>query len=102
MDILRTTCESINVKVKHDASECGLKISCSAQKILELVGECQRVTKEIESFAGRYDFDQQTPYNGYRSFLSIFDSFVVQANKVCANIDDHYGRFFFWKSKNAT
>lgn len=64
MDKLKTVCESINNKVKHDTSECGLKISSSASRILDLIGECQRNSKEIESFAGTYDFDQNTPFNG--------------------------------------
>lgn len=64
MDKLKTTCESIKLKVKYDLSENGLKIFCSASKILYLAYECQKNSKEIESFAGIYDIDQFTPYNG--------------------------------------
>lgn len=64
MDQLKTICESIKCDLKDDMSEDGLKIFCSASKILELACGCQRSLKKIESFAGSYDIDQFTPYNG--------------------------------------
>lgn len=46
--------------------------------------------------------DEIFAHFSYRSFLSIFDSFVIQAIKVCEHVAEHYGRILFWKSRNAT
>lgn len=38
--------------------------------------------EEIEKFVHDYDFDEETPANGYRSFIDVFNSAVQRAIKI--------------------
>jgi hypothetical protein len=99
---LKLVCQSIKNKFVLDKSENGVKIYSSASKILEFIDECSKNCKEIEKFAGIYDFDEFTPANGYRSFLRIFDSFLTLAHKVCSHTNEKYGKIFYSKTQHAT
>ena len=47
------------------------------------VDNCYEKVKIIESFASEYDFDENTPSNGYRSFVSIFASAIKKSLNLC-------------------
>lgn len=47
------------------------------------VENCCEKVKIIESFASEYDYDENTPANGYRSFVSIFTSAIKKSLNIC-------------------
>lgn len=102
METLKSLCQSIKFKFVLDKSENGIKIYTSAWKIFEFTDKCQENLMKIDSFAGKYDLDQFTPANGYRSFLAVFNSFIILATKVSSEIDEKFGKIFLWKSRHAS
>lgn len=83
---------------QSDKSFVGVKLHSSFEKVIEYLKKSVPVVKEIESFAGKYDFDESTPGNGYRSFIYIFDAAVRHANKICKYITENRGNLLFRKS----
>lgn len=59
------------------------------------VEKCSKKVEEIESFAGDYDFDSETPGNGYRSFVSTFESAVAKTTKICHRLIRNRGKILF-------
>lgn len=47
------------------------------------VNKASMPIEEINLFAAEYDFDQNSPGNGYRSFGNIYDAAVIGAIKIC-------------------
>lgn len=66
-------------------------------KVIEFLEKSGSVLKEIESFAGEYDFDEKTPGNGFRSFIHVFNSAVVYTEKVCNDVKEKREKFFLRK-----
>jgi Hormone-sensitive lipase (HSL) N-terminus len=83
---------------KTDKSFVGLKMHAAFLKLVEFLEKSTPVTKQIDGFAGDYDFDEKTPGNGYRSFLFIFASAVKHTEKICKYIADNRGYLLFRKS----
>lgn len=83
---------------KLDRSFIGVKMHASFSKAIEYLEKAVPVLKEIESFASKYDFDEKTPGNGYRSFVYIFNAGVQHAEKICKYILDNRGNLLFRKS----
>ena len=81
-----------------DQSSVGLKLHGIFTKLIEELEKSIPVIKEIESFAGVYDFDENTPGNGYRSFVFIFDAAVKHTEKICIYITENRGSLLFRKS----
>lgn len=83
---------------KDDQSFIGVKLCSIFTKLIDVLQKSVPVIKEIESFAGLYDFDEKTQGNGYRSFVYIFNSAVNHANTICTYITDNRGNLLFRKS----
>lgn len=81
-----------------DQSSMGLKLNGIFTKLIEKLEKSVPVIKEIESFAGLYDFDENTPGNGYRSFVFIFDAAVKHTEKIAVYITENRGSLMFRKS----
>lgn len=88
-----------NVEFYHrDKSFIGVKMHATFEKLIQLLEQSVPVIKQIESFAGDYDFDAITQGNGYRSFAYIFHCAVVHTEKVCKYILENRGNLLFRKS----
>jgi hormone-sensitive lipase len=83
---------------ERDQSSVGVKLRGIFEKLIECLRKSVPVIKEIESFAGQYDFDESTPGNGYRSFVFIFEAAVRHAQKTCKYITDNRASLLFRKS----
>lgn len=81
-----------------DTTELGVNFATSFKKIAKFLNKSESVLREIESFAGEYDYDEKTPGNGYRSFILVFTDAVQYTEKVCKSITEKRGSFFFRKS----
>lgn len=82
----------------RDQSSVGVKLHLNFTKIILTLEKSLPVIKEIESFAGDYDFDEKTPGNGYRSFVYIFKAAVKHTEKICRYIHENRGSLLFRKS----
>lgn len=82
---------------KLDQSSLGIKLHTIFTNIIELLERSQPVISVIGSFAGAYDFDENTRGNGYRSFLYIFDCAAKHAEKICRYISENRGNLLFRK-----
>lgn len=56
------------------------------RKICDLVESSMKTVKKIEKFAGLYDFDEQTPGNGYWSFVFIYEAAMSHTLSVCEDL----------------
>lgn len=83
---------------KSDRSFVGLKMHASFAKAIEFLEKSVMVTKKIENFAADYDFDGDTPGNGYRSFIHIFTAAVKHTEKICKYVTENRGYLLFRKS----
>jgi hormone-sensitive lipase len=100
-DHLTCLCNNNREYFNKDKSENGIKFHLSSSKIAVLLEKYSPLVKEIQSFAGDYDFDENTPGNGYRSFLFIFNAAIKYTENACKYIVENRGKFLFRKSANA-
>ncbi|XP_072760681.1 hormone-sensitive lipase-like [Anoplolepis gracilipes] len=68
--------------------------------ILEQLDELQPLYNEIAKFASHFDFDEETPGNGYRSFLSMVDKCIMYSEKICQKIYRQRNSMFSRKSRH--
>lgn len=83
---------------KADQSSVGVKLTSAFSKVAEMLEKSVPVIKEIESFAGLYDFDEKIQANGYRSFVYIFNCAVIHTEKICRYITESRASLLFRKS----
>lgn len=83
---------------EHDQSSIGVKLHAIFANIIELLEKSMPVIHTIESFAGIYDFDENTPGSGYRSFVYIFHCAAIHSEKICRYISENRGNLLFRKS----
>lgn len=80
------------------SSKNSVKFVKVLQTTTETLAKLEPLVDEIQSFAGSYDFDKQTPGNGYRSFLFLVDTAVKKTLNVSKRIEQKRESFFFYKS----
>ncbi|XP_063977134.1 hormone-sensitive lipase [Diachasmimorpha longicaudata] len=66
--------------------ECGLRICTAHIVVLDIVKELRPLCEEIAAIAPQYDFDENTPGNGYRSFISLVDKSILHCEGICQQI----------------
>lgn len=71
-------------------------ISCQLFKFLiETVEKVEILVKEIQGFAGSYDLDEQSPGNGYRSFVFVVEKAINKLLQFCENVKDNREKIFY-------
>ena len=98
IDELIRSCVSNAAFYDTDKSFIGARIHASFAKAVDFLNKIVPMTKAIETFAGIYDFDDQTPGNGYRSFVYIFNSAVKHTEKICKYVTSNRRNLLFRKS----
>lgn len=91
-------CASNDEYYRNDQSSVGVKIHSAFAKVKHELESLVPVIKQIENFAGIYDFDEKTPGNGYRSFVYIFKCAVIHTEKTCTFITENRASLLFRKS----
>lgn len=56
------------------------------KKLKKSLENCDEKIVEIESFASDYDFDHETPGNGYRSYVDVYNSAIKKSLKLCEQL----------------
>ncbi|EFA02512.1 hormone-sensitive lipase [Tribolium castaneum] len=76
IEVLKDLCENNANFFAKDTSENGQRLYISFMGIRENLDEISQKMARIASEAPRFDFDESTPGNGYRSFLSVANSAI--------------------------
>ncbi|XP_015180600.1 PREDICTED: hormone-sensitive lipase isoform X2 [Polistes dominula] len=95
---LRELCHANKDYFSTHQDENGSKIRASLLAILDHLEKMQPLYKEISKFAPMFDFDEQTPGNGYRSFLLLVDRGIMHSVTVCRQMYCQKDSFLFRKS----
>uniref|UniRef100_A0A0C9QX50 Lipe protein n=1 Tax=Fopius arisanus TaxID=64838 RepID=A0A0C9QX50_9HYME len=66
--------------------ESGLRICSAHVVVLDIIRELRPLYEEIAAIAPRYDFDENTPGNGYRSFIYLVDKCIEHSENTCQQI----------------
>lgn len=101
MDHVINLCNNNRDYFITDKSENPQKLHSNFIKIAELLEKSKTILDEIESFAADFDFDKDTPGNGYRSFVFIFNAAVKYIESHLKYIAENRGKFLFRKSLHA-
>jgi hormone-sensitive lipase len=87
ISVLKDLCTNNADFFAADTSENGQRLYISFMGIKENLDEFSLKMARIASQVDKFDFDESTPGNGYRSFLSVGNSaidFAIQLNrKIC-------------------
>lgn len=59
------------------------------------ISKCAQSVDEIRKFAKEYDFDDETPGNGFHSFVQFFDAALKKSGKVCKKLTLNREKLFF-------
>lgn len=65
------------------------------REIFEVLFKLESHVKKIEKFAPEYDFDENTPENGYRSFVRVFYKAVQFCVIKVKTLQANRGGWFF-------
>lgn len=89
MDELKTIALKNEEFYKSDSSGNGTRLFECFTSIVQVLMSSRNSVEVVESFAGDYDFDENTPGNGYWSFLNIYFSALTGALKTANYIFDN-------------
>lgn len=96
--VLRNLCHTSMEHFTSDQNENTVRIKAALLLILEQLDELQPLYNEIAEFAPHFDFDEETPGNGYRSFLSMVDKSILHCEHVCKQMYHQKDSMFSRKS----
>lgn len=97
-EALKTLIENNINYFASDDSTNGLKISAAFVGIIDHLQEAQPLLEEIELFCKLYDFDENTPGNGYRSFIKVFDSAINHTSTLVKYVMQNRSSLLFRKT----
>lgn len=89
------TCILQDNKKYFYSNKNGFKFTKILNSIIETLIKLEPLVNDIRSFAGKYDFDERTPGNGYRSFVLVVDTAVKKTLIVCRQVQKKRRNFFF-------
>lgn len=91
---LRKLCHASVEYFMSSNNENSVRIKAALLVILEQLDELLPLYNEIAKFASHFDFDEETPGNGYRSFLSMVDKCIIHSEQVCRQMYDQKDSMF--------
>ncbi|XP_014472103.1 PREDICTED: hormone-sensitive lipase isoform X2 [Dinoponera quadriceps] len=78
-------CANVDYFASHqDANSVRIKAALLA--ILDHLDQLRPLYREVAKFAVHFDYDEENPGNGYRSFLSLIDKAILHCNVICQEI----------------
>lgn len=81
--------------IKTQSSEEFVKIFGS---IIDEVKVIDQIEEEIKAFAPKYDFDENSPGNGYRTFIYVYEKALIRTLNLCLEVRDTKSNRFFAKT----
>uniref|UniRef100_A0A1A9W7R9 Small subunit processome component 20 homolog n=1 Tax=Glossina brevipalpis TaxID=37001 RepID=A0A1A9W7R9_9MUSC len=82
---------------RSENTEKGLRLYAALLAWQDFIILANQLVQEIDAFAHNYDFDENTPGNGYRSFISVTHACVAHGLTLCGNLSSSRGTVFFRK-----
>lgn len=91
-DALKDLCQNNATYFSTDETEIGQRLTRAFNDIIQHVTEIEPMVEQINQVAALYDFDEHTPGNGFRSFLSVVRGSVTytiqMSSRVCLKRDN--------------
>lgn len=97
-DALRDLCNNNIDYFRTDESEAGQRFLNSYVGLLDHIETAREYVEQIRMFAHEYDFNADTPGNGYRSFLLVVRSCIGHSLKLSSHVMQKRGTLLFRKS----
>lgn len=97
---LREICNSCLDYFSTHQDEVGQKINNALKVILDKLEELRPLYLEISEFAPLFDFDDDTPGNGYRSFLYLVDRCIFHTTATCQDLFNQKNSMLFRKNNH--
>lgn len=95
---LRELCEANAAHFAAHQDENGTRIRAALLAILDHLVQLLPLYKDVTRIAPSFDFDRQTPGNGYRSFLALVDRCITHSRSTCHQMYCQKDSIFFRKS----
>ncbi|KAL0281198.1 UNVERIFIED_CONTAM: hypothetical protein PYX00_002258 [Menopon gallinae] len=96
-DTLKELCLTNAEFFKTDDTENGQRLHVAFLGLIDHVNNLTPQLNNIRNLMAKYDFDEQTPGNGYRSFVAVVDASMKHAIQLCKQINLSKQSFLFRK-----
>lgn len=80
-----------------DNTEYGQRLHAAHIAWQDFIVLANRLVVQIQAFAHEYDFDEQTPGNGYRSFIYVTNACISHGSNICRQLLAFRSTLFFRK-----
>lgn len=97
-DELGELCKENIIYFTTDERNGSTAIALSFEQLFENIGCIKPLVYELRNVCHLYDFDPSIPGNGYRSYVTVVDLFIVHCIKICNQIAANRDNYFFRKS----
>ncbi|CAH0560948.1 unnamed protein product [Brassicogethes aeneus] len=101
VDVLKDLCTNNADFFAQDSSENGQRLYISFLAIIDVADSIWPKIQRIEEKCAAFDFDENTPGNGYRSFVSIVNRAIESAVQLNSNVILKRSKVLFRKSSVA-
>ncbi|XP_054014133.1 hormone-sensitive lipase [Hylaeus anthracinus] len=98
---LRELCNANAEYFMSHQDENAVRIRAALLAMLDHLKRLLPLYKEINRIASMFDFNAETPGNGYRSFLVLVDKCIIHSRAICHQIYCQKDSIFFRKSSHA-
>lgn len=96
--VLKDLCLNNAQFFRQDESENGQRLHAGFLALIDQVDVITPMVDEVRKVAPKFDFDENTPGNGYRSFVAVVDLCVQHGVKLSRLVCDSRESFLFRKS----
>jgi hypothetical protein len=97
-DTLRSLCKTNLEHFDLHQDEAGMRIKGALLVVIDTLENTRPLYTEISKIAPLFDFDENTPGNGYRSFLFLVDKCIMHSILVCQELNNQKNSMLFRKS----
>lgn len=94
---LRNLCDGNIEYFRNDTSDTAKSLVIELRGIYEVLIKSEPLVNQVSGFFHEYDFDEHTPGNGYRSFVSMYEDAIKYCLKYTKDIQNRRRRLFFRK-----
>lgn len=98
---LNTLIELCKNNIKYfedDETESGLRMHGAFVGLIDHIETVKPLVKEVHGFVHEYDFDENTPGNGFRSFLYVVECCIKTTLKLSRYVMENRGSILFRKN----
>ncbi|XP_017035697.1 hormone-sensitive lipase [Drosophila kikkawai] len=94
---LYAACQDHAAFFAKDHTEYGQRLHAAHIAWQDFIVLANRLVQQIEAFAHEYDFDEETPGNGYRSFVYVTNACISHGVSICKQLSTTRSTLFFRK-----